>query len=139
MDYKTLLLSAKGRITRKTYWLSALALVAAMLLLSGIAFAAAGVTTHDGIISFSTGTAGTIVVLLVSLAFIPLYYVALMLAIKRCHDRDRSGWFIFAGLIPFVGAIWYLVETAFLRGTVGPNRFGPDPLGSPLLAYAAAA
>jgi uncharacterized membrane protein YhaH (DUF805 family) len=26
-------------------------------------------------------------------------------------------------------AIWLIVETGFLRGTPGPNRFGPDPLG----------
>jgi len=25
--------------------------------------------------------------------------------------------------------IWLIVETGFLRGTPGPNRFGPDPLG----------
>lgn len=25
-------------------------------------------------------------------------------------------------------ALWMIVETGFLRGTMGPNRFGPDPL-----------
>jgi uncharacterized membrane protein YhaH (DUF805 family) len=30
-------------------------------------------------------------------------------------------------LIPFVGAIWFLVELGFLPGTPGPNRFGPPP------------
>ena len=34
--------------------------------------------------------------------------------------------------ILFLGyGIWLLVETGFLRGTPGPNRFGPDPLGGP--------
>jgi uncharacterized membrane protein YhaH (DUF805 family) len=27
-------------------------------------------------------------------------------------------------------AIWAFVELGCLRGTVGPNRYGPDPLGS---------
>jgi uncharacterized membrane protein YhaH (DUF805 family) len=27
--------------------------------------------------------------------------------------------------------IWMLVEIGFLRGTQGPNRFGPDPLATP--------
>jgi len=25
-------------------------------------------------------------------------------------------------------SIWAVVEIGFLRGTAGPNRFGPDPL-----------
>jgi uncharacterized membrane protein YhaH (DUF805 family) len=25
--------------------------------------------------------------------------------------------------------IWFLIELGMLRGTLGPNRFGPDPLG----------
>jgi uncharacterized membrane protein YhaH (DUF805 family) len=24
--------------------------------------------------------------------------------------------------------IWFVVELGFLRGTAGPNRYGPDPL-----------
>ncbi len=33
-----------------------------------------------------------------------------------------------AGAVMLGYAIWLLVETGFLRGTVGSNRFGPDPL-----------
>jgi uncharacterized membrane protein YhaH (DUF805 family) len=36
---------------------------------------------------------------------------------------------IAAGVVILGFAIWLLVETGFLRGTTGPNRFGPDPLG----------
>jgi uncharacterized membrane protein YhaH (DUF805 family) len=28
----------------------------------------------------------------------------------------------------FALSIWGLVEIGFLRGTVGPNQYGPDPL-----------
>ena len=49
--------------------------------------------------------------------------------VKRWHDRDKSGWFVLVNFIPFIGTIWALVELGFLRGTMGPNRFGPDPLG----------
>ncbi len=46
-------------------------------------------------------------------------------AIRRLHDLDRTGWWILLSLIPIVGwiilLIWYCT-----RGTVGPNRFGPD-------------
>ncbi|MBR0679542.1 DUF805 domain-containing protein [Roseomonas eburnea] len=36
---------------------------------------------------------------------------------------------IVGGLLVLGFALWLLVETGFLRGTAGPNRFGPDPLG----------
>ena len=53
---------------------------------------------------------------------------SLAVAVRRLHDLDRTGWWIFIGLIPLIGwiilIIWYCT-----RGTVGPNRFGPDPLG----------
>ncbi|MGO9699022.1 MAG: DUF805 domain-containing protein [Xanthobacteraceae bacterium] len=52
----------------------------------------------------------------------------LAVTIRRLHDLDRTGWWIFIGLIPLIGwiilIIWYCT-----RGTVGSNRFGPDPLG----------
>jgi uncharacterized membrane protein YhaH (DUF805 family) len=30
--------------------------------------------------------------------------------------------------VPIIGAIWLLVECGFLRGTEGPNNYGPDPI-----------
>jgi uncharacterized membrane protein YhaH (DUF805 family) len=47
--------------------------------------------------------------------------------VRRLHDLDRTGWWILLHFVPLVGAIvliiWYC-----MRGTEGPNRFGPDPL-----------
>ena len=51
----------------------------------------------------------------------------IILQVKRCHDRDRSGWFVLVALVPPL-TIWYLIETMCLRGTKGSNRFGRDPL-----------
>jgi len=72
--------------------------------------------------------------------------------VKRLHDRDKRGWWIvplliapcifnrLAGRLPdsyavgvlelgaFVLCLWGFVELLCLRGTRGPNRFGPDPL-----------
>lgn len=53
---------------------------------------------------------------------------AITVGAKRFHDRDRSGWFLLAYLIPLIGQLWVLLELGFLRGTDGPNRFGADPL-----------
>jgi uncharacterized membrane protein YhaH (DUF805 family) len=93
------------------------------------------------------------------IAWVPFAIVYLALAIsgiaitiKRLHDRDKSGWWALlflvapsilsgvgaafgqagsalAGLVSAGISIWALVELGCLRGTVGPNRFGPDPLG----------
>ena len=90
---------------------------------------------------------------LIILAFVIVSWIsALAIGIKRLHDRDRSGWWIVVfyfgpavlaaaqnssdgvlawlvlGLGAFAVSIWSLVELGFLRGTSGPNRFGPDPL-----------
>jgi uncharacterized membrane protein YhaH (DUF805 family) len=54
-------------------------------------------------------------------------YTSIAVAVKRCHDRDRSGWFLLVGIIPLIN-LWVLVELGFMRGTVGSNRYGSDPL-----------
>jgi uncharacterized membrane protein YhaH (DUF805 family) len=35
------------------------------------------------------------------------------------------------GLVSLVLGAWLFIEIGFLRGTRGPNRFGPDPLDAP--------
>lgn len=79
-------------------------------------------------------------------------WIFLATAIKRLHDRGRSGWWIipfvfmpglfsqFSDLLPdshwtlALGLtastlwLWGLVEMFVVRGTSGHNRFGPDPL-----------
>jgi uncharacterized membrane protein YhaH (DUF805 family) len=56
---------------------------------------------------------------------------ALALYVKRMHDRNRSGWYLATMLIP-IANIYFMfsipIEAWFLRGTVGANRFGDDPI-----------
>lgn len=116
MDWKYLLLSMDGRINRQPYWLGVLALV-------GVSVVAA---VLDLVLRTPTVGGSGAIGLIVSLVLI---YPSIALSAKRWHDRDKSAWWILINLIPIVGWIWSLVENGFLRGTVGPNRFGPDPLG----------
>ena len=46
--------------------------------------------------------------------------------IRRLHDIDRTGWWC---LIAFtvIGVI-LLIVWACMKGTTGPNRYGPDPI-----------
>lgn len=66
---------------------------------------------------------------LAPLLLIPLWIPAISVEVRRLHDTGRSGWWFWIVLIPIVGLIklvWYCN-----RGTVGDNRFGPDPLAVP--------
>lgn len=48
---------------------------------------------------------------------------------RRMHDLDRSGWWWLLAFVPVIGWVILLVWTC-TRGTNGPNRYGPDPLGA---------
>jgi uncharacterized membrane protein YhaH (DUF805 family) len=55
---------------------------------------------------------------------------SLAMGIRRLHDIDRTGWWT---LIALTGiGLFVLLVFACLKGTTGPNRFGPDPLGGAL-------
>jgi len=115
MSLSKILFSTEGRIPRSTYWYYYLAyagiyIVAALI---DIAFG-----TMDGDIGFG---------LLSGIWLFVGLFSSLAVSIKRCHDRDRSGWFLLLYLIPFV-SWWVTIELAFLKGTVGDNQYGPEPL-----------
>jgi uncharacterized membrane protein YhaH (DUF805 family) len=46
--------------------------------------------------------------------------------VRRMHDVNKSGWYLFIALIPLIGAIWLLV-LLIKEGTIGENQYGPDP------------
>jgi uncharacterized membrane protein YhaH (DUF805 family) len=51
---------------------------------------------------------------------------SLAVSVRRLHDIDRSGWWVLL-ILTGIGYI-VLLAWGFMRGTVGANRFGPDPL-----------
>jgi uncharacterized membrane protein YhaH (DUF805 family) len=61
--------------------------------------------------------------------------VAVILIVVAIAVPKEQGalWYALAGatgLAAFVLSIWLFVQIGFLRGTQGPNRYGPDPLGA---------
>jgi len=62
------------------------------------------------------------------IVFFATIYPSICILGKRWHDHNKSAWMILIKLIPFVGWLWTLIQCGFLRGTVGDNQFGPDPL-----------
>jgi uncharacterized membrane protein YhaH (DUF805 family) len=101
-----------GRACRSEYWYWVLAMIIGGIITAIIDYAVLGTEAEYGPVNsiFSLAT------------FLP----SLAMGIRRLHDIDRTGWW---WLIVFtVIGIFLLIYWACVRGTTGPNRFGPDPL-----------
>ena len=121
------LFSFQGRIGRKTFWLTALALWAVyFVVLFGTIFASGGFeATAD---QQPIADVNPIVMILLVPFLIVFTWCALAVQVKRWHDRDKSAWWLLVVGIPLIGFFWALVENGFLKGTEGDNRFGPNPV-----------
>ena len=71
---------------------------------------------------------GGIATALMALVTLGLLVPSISVTVRRLHDTNRTGWWIFISLVPLIGGIWLLVLTV-LDGTPATNRFGPDPKG----------
>jgi uncharacterized membrane protein YhaH (DUF805 family) len=141
MDWAYLLNSFEGRIGRQTFWIAMAAITVAEICGHVIAEAVQG----DRLSA------------IVDLAFT---YPEFAIAAKRAHDRNLPLWLLvvfFGGgamldlltvleltgseeqpsllsimiAVPFtVLGLALLIELGLRRGTIGPNRYGPDPLAS---------
>lgn len=143
MDWQMFLFSTAGRITRAKYWFALL--FYAVVVFVGFASALLLLTSTSDIASVLLYVGG-------GLLFLLLYFSVSAVAIKRLHDRNKSGWWSIAfialpgllygasnGLVTpdssrilriaaLVLILWGLVELGCIRGTKGPNHFGDDPL-----------
>lgn len=128
----------RGRSRRKEFWafmlLNALVYTLLLAIMFGTGFSAASLAGVDPGNPFSiyaslfNGT-GLLLVVWGLAVLVPNIAVT----VRRLHDRDLSGWWYLglfvAGLIPvinFLSGIAFFVVMC-LKGTNGPNRFGPDP------------
>ncbi len=70
--------------------------------------------------------------LLVQVLLLVVAVFLVVLAIAMPEEQKTVWWAIAApvGIAAFVISIWLFVEIGFLKGTQGPNRYGPDPLGA---------
>ncbi|MCH3949548.1 MAG: DUF805 domain-containing protein [Acidaminococcus sp.] len=105
-------LRTRGRLNRKRYLMRSIVFT--------IAFMVMALIFGDDDIFSDTNVAFDA---LVNLLTLPL-------DIRRVHDLNKSGWFAALLFVPIFGNLYYLY-LLFAKGTVGPNRFGPDPLQRP--------
>ena len=143
MDFGYILSSTQGRIPRSQWWAGLVVLVIIGVVLALIITWLLGPTT--------VGLIATLILQVI------LLYPSYALSAKRFQDRDKPGGLALIGiglgivqtLARLVGlsnpyaptaidyilgiallivGIWYLIELGILRGTIGPNQYGPDPL-----------
>jgi uncharacterized membrane protein YhaH (DUF805 family) len=50
------------------------------------------------------------------------------MSVRRLHDLDRTGWWLLI-ILTVIGGILLLIWDC-MKGTDGPNQYGPDPLAS---------
>ncbi len=112
MEPWRIFLDPRGRVGRATFWLYGVGALLGFAVLGHMLL---------GIARVRQETADHLVNVL-------LFWPVIATSAKRWHDRDKSGWWVLVMLVPVVGWIWALVQNGCLRGTRGPNRFGPDPL-----------
>jgi uncharacterized membrane protein YhaH (DUF805 family) len=147
MPMSQLLFSFSGRVNRRPYWLTSIAMLLLIVILVGIVFMLMDISLSLFVV--------------LGVLYIPLLWIAFAIGAKRLHDRDKSAWWlllfyilpsilsnvadstsglgILLWLISTALSIWAFVELGCLRGTVGPNRFGPDPLQAASVTAAVAA
>ncbi|HRX36183.1 MAG TPA: DUF805 domain-containing protein [Aestuariivirga sp.] len=119
-----------GRIGRQQWWLGVIALmVVEWIIIFVLTMLFGQPMPVDGAGEFgyssSLSPVGSIIVIIILLPFIWFF---ICLYAKRWHDRGKSGWWTLIGLVPVIGLIWIIVELGILKGTEGPNQYGPDPL-----------
>ena len=107
-------LSTNGRLPRSTFW----GYWAGFLLISFVANALDRLGWGGDVFKVLFG----LVVLM------PYVLVGWIVEIKRWHDLNRSGWWVLINFVPLIGALVSFIVLGFVKGTDGPNRFGPDPL-----------
>ncbi|EGQ8177021.1 DUF805 domain-containing protein [Vibrio parahaemolyticus] len=139
MSTKELLFSFHGRIDRKTYWIWNV-----IYYISIIGFGA-GISKLFPAFSY----------LLLPIFLLLLLIPDLAITTKRWHDRDKSIYWLglniplvigriatpmtspmaqesstpqlFIASISLICGLWILIECGFLKGTSGPNKYGPEP------------
>ncbi len=122
-----LLFSFRGRIPRRIMWRVWIGMFAALVALE-VCVALLDAAFFHFFASRTPPATVLVVILVAGIAFaIALIWVGLVVQLKRWHDRDKSVWWLFINLVPYVGWLWVLIELGCLRGTKGPNRYGPDP------------
>ncbi|MCB1616042.1 MAG: DUF805 domain-containing protein [Pseudomonadales bacterium] len=110
-----LLLSWKGRLGRKDYWLASLMIVVGSLAPTLLRLVNIKVfEIIDPQLWFQS-------------YFLVMLGPLLSLQVKRWHDRDKPAWYLLLNLVPVIGSIWVFIATYCMPGDKDENRYGKNP------------
>ena len=142
MGWGHLFFNFSGRVNRAKFWIAALIFTAINVVLAILGY----VTDQNAVFQALNGMLN-IVILIAGIA----------VGVKRLHDRNKTGWYLLLlyflpgvllalsvligefvedstiiatvlGLLAFAIGVWAFVEMGCLRGTIGVNQYGPDPV-----------
>jgi uncharacterized membrane protein YhaH (DUF805 family) len=142
MNWGHLFFQFDGRVNRAKFWIAALIFAAINVVLAIL-----GYVMDQSVVFQALNSMLGIVILISSIA----------VGVKRLHDRNKSGWYLLLfylvpsmlvvigvligafvedstiiatvlGLLAFAIGVWAFVEMGCLRGTIGVNQYGPDPV-----------
>lgn len=123
-----------GRAQRSEYWWFQLFYLLLALVITVLFFVVGGGNAFANPNNPSLGAGPTIILIIGGIAALGMFLPLISVTVRRFHDYNLSGWWylggLLAGMIPLIGflaSIAVLVIT-ILKGTDGPNNFGPDPL-----------
>ena len=122
-----------GRSSRSEYWWAQLFI---WLVIIGLGIFAGLINGGDFENIFEAGSSAlaNLIAGLAVLFFIAIIIPNIALAVRRFHDLGQTGWlvlvFAIVGIIPLIGTLTSFVQVIWFcfRGTIGPNRYGYDPL-----------
>ena len=118
----------QGRSRRSEFWWVYLFNLIVFAVLGGIAFAL-GMNFDSG----EMNPIGFILFGVLGLYCLAIVIPGIALFVRRLHDINQTGWIylglVVASMIPVIGLIASIaiIVIACLPGTVGPNKYGPDP------------
>ena len=110
-----LLFSFKGRINRTAFWSFEGTWIVIWVL---ICVLTGHPTSDDG-----TATPNTTLSIVATIFLLLTIWPLLAVQAKRWHDRNKSAWWCFIGLVPCIGSFWVLIECGFLPSVEEGNRF----------------
>ncbi len=86
--------------------------------------------------NFANASSSAILYLISLVIKLLLVLPTIAATVRRLHDTDKSGWLYGIFFIPIIG-FFILMYLCAVKGTPGPNQFGPDPLTSEQISASA--
>jgi uncharacterized membrane protein YhaH (DUF805 family) len=129
VDFLRILFSPFGRIGRMAYWLGSIFQSIGLLLVGDLAnvaqaqLAAIRAMPPEAL-KFHAGDGLGLAIVVLLLLLLCVWW-GFAIAVKRWHDRGKSGFWVLICLIPLIGSLWQFIECGFLPGTLGRNPYGP--------------